>query len=74
MNAPTLNHYKSKADDYNRSLLVKQHNEILGSNVVTCDCGRRSPYYLAFRCFHCGIWFCPECSAKHFLKTTPCNQ
>jgi hypothetical protein len=33
---------------------------------VTCGCGRRVAIECMFRCYFCGIWFCPKCAKEHF--------
>ena len=30
-------------------------------------CGQTVAVLQAYRCFHCGLWFCRECSREHFL-------
>lgn len=33
---------------------------------VTCPCGHKAKLVFAFQCYHCGIWFCRRCAARHF--------
>lgn len=56
-------------DDFRmiRSLLHDQARELAGvENSVTCLCGYPAKLVLAFHCYHCGIWFCRRCAARHF--------
>ena len=48
-----------------RSLVSKQCREIHGVT-VTCSCGKTVRLAMAFRCYFCGVWFCPTCAKEHF--------
>jgi len=52
-----------------RSIVLNQQKEIISQGTVeevTCPCGFKLPTRLAYRCFFCGIFFCPTCAGKHF--------
>jgi len=34
--------------------------------LITCLCGHRVPAMFAYRCYECGVFFCPKCASKHF--------
>ncbi|ADU61454.1 hypothetical protein Daes_0431 [Pseudodesulfovibrio aespoeensis Aspo-2] len=59
-----------------RKTLRGQLREIQDENgdypgiTVTCPCGRTLAMFRAFRCFHCGIWFCSSCAKEHFGPDT----
>jgi len=36
------------------------------SGTVTCICNKDVELMAAYRCLHCGIWFCRECGEEHF--------
>jgi len=38
----------------------------MSSALVTCGCGRRMAIECLFRCFFCGVFFCPKCAREHF--------
>lgn len=61
-----------------RSAIVGQSKEIsnqvrIGMPVpkVKCPCGRRPRITHAHLCFHCGIYFCKQCSLRHFGPPLP---
>jgi hypothetical protein len=33
---------------------------------VTCPCGRKIVVTKAYRCLHCGIFWCRPCAKRHF--------
>ncbi len=35
---------------------------------VTCGCGKTVPVTAAYKCFYCGLWFCPTCAKDHFAE------
>lgn len=54
-----------------RRTLKRQLKQLRGkdgypNNPVTCPCGRTLALFSAFKCYHCGIWFCKECAKEHF--------
>jgi len=34
--------------------------------IITCLCGKDVPAMYAYRCYECGVFFCPKCASKHF--------
>jgi len=51
-----------------REMLLKQRKELTAQPItwVTCICGARIALKMAFRCWFCGITFCPACAERHF--------
>jgi hypothetical protein len=50
----------------NGGLMVQQGRQIRQTGEVTCPCGRTVvETAFAYRCFHCGVWFCNSCMRKH---------
>lgn len=37
--------------------------------VVTCECKRRIPLRMLFKCLYCMCYFCQACAEIHFGKT-----
>ena len=35
---------------------------------ITCVCDLSYEIKYLYRCYYCGIWFCPVCAKKHFGK------
>lgn len=33
---------------------------------ITCLCKKVVPIMYAYRCYYCGVFFCPKCAGKHF--------
>lgn len=36
------------------------------SGRVECECGKQVKLMAAYRCMHCGVWFCRSCGLEHF--------
>lgn len=51
-----------------RLIVHKQQTELLENNIVTCPCKKQIPVRVAYRCYMCGIIFCPKCAEDHFGK------
>jgi hypothetical protein len=51
-----------------RVIMQRQFRELMNGNSanVTCGCGRTLPVRFAYRCYFCGLWFCPGCARLHF--------
>ena len=52
-----------------RIALREQRDEISKYRLkvyVTCPCGLKVALRYAFRCYFCGMTFCPKCAGKHF--------
>lgn len=55
------------AEGQKKALIEKQSLEVMGPQPkVTCGCGYRLSLRLAYNCFHCKVWFCPQCAPLHF--------
>ena len=52
--------------------LEKQYEQLIESNTIdgeiTCVCDLTYEIKYLYRCYYCGIWFCPVCAKKHFGK------
>ena len=47
-------------------LVREQAQQIAKTLEVTCECGKTELVTAgAFRCFHCGRWFCKQCMKEH---------
>ncbi|MGE4486350.1 MAG: hypothetical protein AB7C95_00820 [Synergistaceae bacterium] len=52
-----------------RRQLKSQIKEVHGCEQrITCGCGRTVPLNAAYKCFYCGLWFCPACAREHFAE------
>ena len=57
-----------------RRLVIRFQLNLLGPPskqlLMTCLCGKKIPIMFAYRCYECGIFFCPRCASEHFeIKT-----
>ncbi len=41
---------------------------------VTCVCSRNVELLAAYRCLHCGVWFCRQCGVEHFGPDTTTEE
>ncbi len=48
--------------------IARQENEMFIMGEITCVCNMAYRPTQLYRCYHCGIWFCPVCAKKHFGK------
>lgn len=45
---------------------LKQLGPTSKQQLITCLCGHEIPVIFAYRCYECGVYFCPKCAGKHF--------
>ncbi len=45
---------------------LKQLGPYSKQQKITCLCGKIVPVMFAYRCYECGVYFCPKCASKHF--------
>jgi hypothetical protein len=73
-NSGKIEHYIGRATGreaayrHESSLLKKQWEQAQHPHaaVIECVCGRARAIELMFRCWHCGLWFCEQCSDDHY--------
>lgn len=49
--------------------LFMQHKQMAQHALVQCVCGRRKTIMQMFKCYYCGLVFCPVCAPEHFGET-----
>lgn len=47
---------------------VKSLGNVKEQPQMKCLCGNIVPIRSVYRCYECGAFWCPKCSAKHFSK------
>jgi hypothetical protein len=41
---------------------------------IRCGCLKLLPWWVMYRCFYCGVWFCKDCAEQHFGAKVPPPQ
>ena len=56
-----------------REFVTKQLQELIRQDcnniLVSCECDKKIPIHLAFRCLYCGQYYCQKCAEEHFGKS-----
>lgn len=61
-------------------ILAVQSRAVVAGKAPECACcnSETKRFIYAFRCYHCGLWFCPKCSEDHFgpkpKPSAPCES
>lgn len=70
-----LHHYHNSGigKTLTKQTAEKQRRQLLNQPTcyVLCPCGDDTPLEKAYRCAYCGVFFCLECTERHFKTNSP---